>query len=308
MSAKQVRLGINEFVTYAHDHADQDAALMLAAPSEKTIELLGLDEIKPRLADTRRARASHVLGVAESISALGLLQPPAVDRAHRLIAGLHRLEACRILFAKPEDRAVLFSKLDGASVKDGDYAERIAALPSIGDLPVPLSGGRIPVAVLVGLDAGADPAGAMAAEVAENVTRRKYTPTEVSGLIEKLKKAGYRARMGRPKAGEKTIRPALGLILGLSERQTTRLLAAEKSRPYGSLSEETQESPIRKMVTLTKEADVSFQKMAHWATSHGITPTESMLISAALLVADLNESLLEAVKASARADGRRRKP
>lgn len=45
----------------------------------------------------REARAENIRELADSISEVGLLNPITVDCGHTLIAGLHRLEAARLL-------------------------------------------------------------------------------------------------------------------------------------------------------------------------------------------------------------------
>ena len=55
--------------------------------------VMPLDAIKPRDADTRPLNPAHVEALAESIVALGLIEPLAVDKQGRLLAGGHRLAA-----------------------------------------------------------------------------------------------------------------------------------------------------------------------------------------------------------------------
>lgn len=47
--------------------------------------------------ERRGVDTAHVRELADSIRELGLLNPVTVDRENNLIAGLHRLEAVRIL-------------------------------------------------------------------------------------------------------------------------------------------------------------------------------------------------------------------
>jgi len=55
--------------------------------------VMPLEAIKPRDADTRPLNPAHVEALAESIAALGLIDPLAVDKQGRLLAGGHRLAA-----------------------------------------------------------------------------------------------------------------------------------------------------------------------------------------------------------------------
>ena len=190
----------------------------------RAVTLLSLDAIRSREQDTRPAKADQVLALAESICAVGLLQPPAIDKAHRIIAGLNRITACRLLLMHPEQRRTFLSGFQGF---DDEMAGRIDALPAIVELPEPLPGGKIPVRVMLDLDAHQDPEGALAAEAAENIARRQYVPAEVKSLVKRLHAAGFREVKGRPKKGEKALRPALANILGLDERHVRRLLNKE---------------------------------------------------------------------------------
>ena len=191
----------------------------------RAVGLLALDAVHQRDADTRPARADHVLALAESVAAVGLVQPVAVDMHGRLIAGLHRLEACRLLLTPPEDRAARWHQLQGADkVPADEAAERLAALPAPDALPDPLRAGRLPVRRLVDLDAEADPDAALAAEGAENTARRSYTRAEVGALVGRLRAAGYRETGGRPRRGERALRPALELVLGISRNTARRML------------------------------------------------------------------------------------
>jgi hypothetical protein len=164
-----------------HVQAATDRKLAGAAEAGRAVALLTLDAIHPRADDTRPARADHVLALAESVAAVGLLQPPAVDKEHRLIAGLNRLEACKLLLTAPAGRGAVLEALDGAGKLDPkETKDRLNALPEPAKLPEPLKSGKLPVRVLTELDAQADPDAALAAEAAENTARKSYTPAEVA--------------------------------------------------------------------------------------------------------------------------------
>lgn len=207
--------------------AEQDKQRAVESTRARTIMLLPIETIKLREQDTRPARAGQVLALAESIAAVGLLQPPAVDRAHRIVAGLNRLHACKLLLTPPAGRIAYLQGLDD---HDAELEPRISDLPAVSALPEPLVAGKVPVRVLVDLDAHLDPAAALAAEAAENTARRQYTPKEARELAQRLREAGYRESTGRPKAGEKALRPALELVLGQSS-STIRRLLGKKDAP-----------------------------------------------------------------------------
>jgi ParB family chromosome partitioning protein len=206
-----------------HAQAAIDRKLSSEADRARAVGLLPLEAVHLRAADTRPARPEHVLALAESVGAVGLVQPLAVDKAGRLVAGLHRLEACRLLLATPETRPERWAQLPGAD-KVPDALDRLGALPDPEALPEPLRGGLVPVRRLVDLDALADPDAALAAEAAENTARRAYTRAEVSALVDRLRAAGYRESTGRPRRRDRALRPALELVLGVSRNTARRML------------------------------------------------------------------------------------
>lgn len=218
----KARAGMLAGLNAGHAQSEIDRRLATEADRGNAVGLLALDAVHLRTADTRPARAAHVLALAESVGAVGLVGPLAVDRAGRLVAGLHRLEACRLLLAAPADRVALWNALDGAG-KVPEALDRLEALPAPADLPEPLRAGRVPVRRL-DLDSVKDPDAALAAEAAENTARRAYTRAEVGSLVERLRAAGYRETGGRPRKGERALRPALELVLGISRNTARRML------------------------------------------------------------------------------------
>jgi ParB family chromosome partitioning protein len=197
--------------------AEADRRMADAADRGKTVGLVPAAAILPRHGSaTRPARPGHVLALAESIAALGLLSPLTLDSRHRLVAGLHRLEALRLLLNT--DRA---GAIDGLNAEE---KARLAALPPVDALPEPLRAGLVPVRILTGLDSAEDAATALAAEAAENTARRQYTPAEISELADRLRVAGFRDADGRPRKGEKALKPALAVVLGVDVSTVRRIL------------------------------------------------------------------------------------
>ena len=183
--------------------------------------------------DTRAVDPFHLLGLAESMAAIGLLEPVVVDVRDHLVAGAHRLGAVRLLAS--ERRVATFSTYLPAPLPPAKQAEveaRLAALPAD---PGPWR--MVPVHRL-GLDAIADPSGALAAEVAENERRRDYARGDIQALAERLKDAGFKHTRGRPKAGEKSLIPALEVIVGKSKATLWRALSGETTRTV-NVSDET---------------------------------------------------------------------
>jgi len=155
-----------------------------------------LEKIIDRSSNTRELDQEHVIGLADSIAVFDLIQPIAVDKNLRLLAGGHRLAALKLLKVRQPDAFDKWFK-DGVPVRRYHF------------------------------DAAKDPNLALGVEVAENELRRDYTKVEVAALVGRLKKAGYKDTVGRPKAGEKALTPALQVVLGKSLRSVRRILAGD---------------------------------------------------------------------------------
>jgi ParB family transcriptional regulator, chromosome partitioning protein len=181
-----------------------DEAISASRKAKGTPQIRGtqsaipLDAIKPRPhAQTRPADPSHVEALRDSISAVGLISPIAVDTNGVLLAGLHRLDAIKALRSTNSSR---FDELFGLGV---------------------------PVRRL-DFDAVADPSQALIVEATENEQRRDYTPEEVRALADRLVAAGYRNIPGKPLKGQKALTPALAIIVNKSKRTIERYLAADR--------------------------------------------------------------------------------
>jgi len=156
-------------------------------------QVLPLHDIKPRAGTpTRGINLGHVADLAESIQALGLIQPIAVDTDGHIIAGGHRYAAMKVLAAPAGERTSTALKLVDQHEIDkapsGTWATKIGRLSEgTGAFEVD----QVPVRVFrIDTDKGKD--SALALEIAENEKRRDYTKTEVQAMWERLKKAGYR--------------------------------------------------------------------------------------------------------------------
>lgn len=167
-----------------------------------------LDAVQKRPhGDSRPLDLAHVDELAKSIEAIGLIQAIAVDKHGCLLAGGHRRAALHQLQEKQPKR---FEEL----------------FPS-----------GIPVRVM-DFDAVVEPEMAIAVETAENEKRKDYTPQEVRELADRLVEAGYTygAKGGKPKKGEKALRPALAFVIGKSERTVARYLNPEKKKTETDVS------------------------------------------------------------------------
>ena len=163
---------------------------------------LPLRAIHDRLSgDTRPLNTAHVDKLMESIAALGLIEPIVVDTQNRLLAGGHRRAAIlKLQDEKPE----IFEQH--------------------------FSAGKVPVRVMP-FDSEENPDLALAVETTENDQRKNYTKVEVLAIAEKLRHAGYKDNSGRPKKGEKRLKPALMVIFGTSLRTVERYLTEEEETP-----------------------------------------------------------------------------
>lgn len=186
-----------------------------------------LSDILNREGDTRPADPGHVLNLAESISALGLLEPLVVDRSGRLLAGLHRREACRLLLLAADDRTAFWnSLLELAGRKTATNTDR-TRLSKLVPGTLEETNGRVPVRQ-INFDASKDATKALAIEIAENEQRRDYNRTEILAIKERLEDAGYDFSKGRPKKGAKPGLPALQAVIGKSHSTVKRILTTAK--------------------------------------------------------------------------------
>lgn len=190
--------------------AGKENAILLARQeiAEDIAETTELDTIGDRLkGNARPINLAHVEALYESIDVFGLLEPIVVDREIILLAGGHRREALRLLRERSE--------------------ERFYALFPQGHVPItqkPFSSRECPEL-------------ALEIEIAENDHRLNYSKAEILNLARKLLTLGYTNSPGRPKEGEKRLKPALSTIFGKSFRTVERYLA-ELNRENDSAANE----------------------------------------------------------------------
>ena len=184
-------------VQAGHLQARLDKRLAADAARARDVDMMPLADVQGRLGglDTREPTPEGLDAMAESLDALGLVEPLAVDKVGRLLAGKTRLLALRRLATKDPDRWKL------VPVRRMDF------------------------------DAEAEPARALAVEVAENEQRRDYTPAEVRALADRLRGAGFKATAGRPRKGTRALLPALGAVVGKSKRQLLRIMNPDAAPP-----------------------------------------------------------------------------
>ena len=207
-----------------------------------TPDTMPLKDIQDRESNTRDLNLSHAESLMESIKAVGLIQPITVDRDGVLLAGGHRHLAL-IMLQNREPTA--FTEL----FPDGDVPVR--AMP---------------------FTASSHPDWALDVEVSENEVRRDYSREEVLAIAQRLRDAGYKDTPGKPKRGEKRLKPAIQTIIGKSMRTVERYLASDKN-------ETPTNGEVRK--NDISEADKHLQKaIAHlqkWESTHGKKRRETSL-------------------------------
>jgi ParB family transcriptional regulator, chromosome partitioning protein len=190
-------VSLNKLIRTAEKHHGTSAP----APAPAIGGTYPLDKIQQREQDTRPLNEIHVNELAESIAALGLIEPIAVDNQGRLLAGGHRLAA--VLKLKHEQPEAFQKQFPNA---------------------------QIPARIFE-FDAEQDPELALQIEIAENEKRRDYTPAEVRIIADRLRSAGYRDTKGKPKQGEQPLVPALQVIIGKSRRTVMTYLAGDEGKP-----------------------------------------------------------------------------
>ncbi|MBD2096813.1 ParB N-terminal domain-containing protein [Trichocoleus sp. FACHB-591] len=203
------------------------------ADTPSSTATLSVDSIIDRVdGDTRPLNPAHIEALADSIAVVGLIAPIAVDSRGRLLAGGHRRAAIALL-------------------REQDSESFAKQFPD----------GQVPIR-RYDFDSETEPDKALAIEATENEKRRDYTPTEVRAIADRLRAAGYRDAPGKPKKGEKALRPALELIIGKSIRQVRRYLNDVLDASTEN-DEQNQDKQTRTDVLVLNRALVSLQK---WAT------------------------------------------
>lgn len=222
---------------------DQAARQSADAARDTGSELLEISAIKPRKEDTRPIEPAHVISLAESLIAVGLIEPIVVDRKNRLLAGGHRFHALKLALGSDAERKALFTRITKAAGREPAAVE----LTAIADLDRQAAQERFPngrtLVVRRDIDAARNPEAALEIEVAENEKRLDYTREEVRAIADRLRAAGYHDKRGAVRTGDKALGPALATIVGKSRRTIQRILADTKTTSP-MLSEDEQADKI----------------------------------------------------------------
>ena len=219
--------------TDATDAADaiyeQDQAAAARAERERSQRAnLQITRIHPRESDTRPLRSKHVEDLAESIAALGLIEPLVVDRLGVLLAGGHRLAAIQLL-------------------KDNNPDTFAQQFPDE----------LIPVRVMP-FSAEAEPSLALQVELAENEKRVNYSRDQIERLAERLRALNYKDTRGRPRQGEKALGPALAVAIGVSTRYVRKVLSEQHQEPEKNRNSD----PIFVRIKLLRKISSALEELA----------------------------------------------
>lgn len=231
---------------------EQDTAAEAKSELERAQRTsLLLSRIHPRAEDTRPLRNSHVKDLAESIGALGLIEPLVVDLKGVLLAGGHRLAAIQLL---KETKLELYQQ----------------------QFPDDL----IPVRVMA-FDAEAEPERALQVELAENEKRVNYSRDQIERLAERLRSLNYRDIVGRPKEGEKALGPALAVAIGVSTRYVRKVLQQRRSGETGEVEEKIRNSvPNFQKLKALRKVEAALEELISLPESEQPTRAEQSLYKA----------------------------
>jgi ParB family chromosome partitioning protein len=227
----------------------QDQAVAEKSEQERSQKTkLPLSQIRARESDTRPLDPQHVANLAESIMALGLIEPLVVDIRGVLLAGGHRLAALQAL--QETNREI--------------YEQHFPD-------------GQIQVHMLA-FDAEHEPERALQVELAENEKRVNYTRDQIERLAERLRSLNYREVRGRPKEGEKALGPALAVAIGVSTRYVRKVLSEQKPEVSDANSENRNSVPILQKLKLLKKIEAALVELAELPESEKMGRSEKALI------------------------------
>lgn len=230
---------------------EQDQAVAAKGEQERAQRTkIPLGQIKPRGYDTRPLRPEHVADLAESIAALGLIEPLVVDSRGVLLAGAHRLAAIQ-------------------SLRETD--------PEIYDQQFP--GALIQVHMLA-FNADQEPERALQVELAENEKRVNYTRDQIERLADRLRSLNYREIRGRPKEGEKALGPALAVAIGVSTRYVRKILSEQRREVANEVTKNRNSDPIFRKLQLLKKIEIALEELAELPESTKPGRSEKALLKA----------------------------
>lgn len=229
---------------------EQDQAVATKAEQERGQKTkIPLYQIHPRGFDTRPLRPEHVSDLAESIAALGLIEPLVVDSRGVLLAGAHRLASIQAL------------KRTNPEIFARQFPDELIQVH------------------MLSFDADKEPERALQVELAENEKRVNYTRDQIERLADRLRSLNYRETRGRPKEGEKALGPALAVAIGVSTRYVRRVLSEQGQ----SASDEKNRNSVpilQKKLKLLKRIEAALEDLAELPEPEQPTRSEKALFKA----------------------------
>jgi ParB family chromosome partitioning protein len=252
---------------------EQDQAVAAKSEKERGLKTkLPLAHIQTRKEDTRPLRPDHVVELAESIAALGLIEPLVVDSTGILLAGGHRLAAIQSL------------KETNPELYDEQFPDDLIQVH------------------MLQFEADKEPERALQVELAENEKRVNYTRDQIERLAERLKALNYRNIRGRPKEGEKALGPALAVAIGVSTRYVRKVLSEQGQE---SKNEENRNSvPIFQRLKLLKKIESALEELATLPESEEATRAEKSLYKALPTFLKTVQKNVEEVKQAVKSQSR----
>lgn len=192
----RVNLKINAGAT-APEASRED--LLASVRNDTPTSTRALAALLPHPSPSRSLDPKHVVALAHSLAALGLIHPLVIDIDNVLVAGSHRYAALTLIASPPADRLACLWELCKlptpvpAKLRD----ELLEGLKEVAVNPESIDFDRLPVRILP-LSHKDNPEAVWQAEVAENERRRDYSRDEIRGLAERLRAQGYKFGKGPP--------------------------------------------------------------------------------------------------------------
>jgi hypothetical protein len=209
---------------------------------------------------------------AESIDAVGLIEPIVVDKDARLIAGLHRLEAFKLLNLDSYEEKL--AHLDELSIETGmklnqDMKDQLKNFGK--GFSKHHSKGIVPTYIRKDLDWSKNKKSCESVEGAENHQRHnKIDLSPVFKTIESLKGRGYEVMgRGKPKKGQKSLSQGLVQAYGCTDRQALRWAKQFENKEDDSKSTMS--------INKSKKSDVKKEDIHKFTERYFPSPFESSM-------------------------------
>lgn len=190
------------------------------------VKFLDVDDIKNREKDIRPLHVAHVVDLAMSFVAVGMLHFPIVDQHNVLLAGGHRKEAVALLKAmRDAPLEQIRETFDRNPVDDPLSDSDVAKIQGAYDRHFK-NGLIVHVFDTTGLD---EVSIRREVEFIENDHRKDFTKEEIKQYVVDLEAAGYKRTEGRPKPGQRVLSVELARIIGKSRATVFRVLKEMKN-------------------------------------------------------------------------------